>query len=115
MVKNYLPNIPIVVPGSKGNNKTGQAGTGRYPENRPGPNNQFEEDEEEGEVTYHQQMKIQEQLKHLSPEALGEVAKFISEHCPQAWEEEGDNAKLYLDSVPLPVFRQLQEYSHPLT
>lgn len=43
MVKNYLPSIPIVVPGSKGYNNLGQPGTGKNEERRPVQNNLFEE------------------------------------------------------------------------
>ena len=45
----------------------GQTGSGRYQESKPINNNLFEEDDNIDEVPYHDKMKFQERLKHLSP------------------------------------------------
>jgi hypothetical protein len=62
-------------------------------------NNMFEEDEEE-EVPYHEKMRFQEKLKHLSPEDLGQVVDLIMKKCPEAvQEDDNDNAQLLLDNI----------------
>jgi hypothetical protein len=66
---------------------SGQLGPGRSDERRPTQNNLFEEDEDE-EVPYHQKMKFQEQLKHLSAEELGQVVELITRRCPDAFQED---------------------------
>lgn len=81
-------------------------GLGRSEERRPLQNNLFEEEENEDEVTYHEKMKFQEKLKHLSPEDLGQVVDVVMRKCPEAFEvQDNDNAQLFLDSIDLPLFR----------
>jgi hypothetical protein len=46
MVKNYLPSIPITVPGRNTRITLGQTGTGRYDERKPVQNNLFEEEDD---------------------------------------------------------------------
>lgn len=46
MVKNYLPSIPITVPGRKASLTSGQTGTGRYDERKPVQNNLIEEEDD---------------------------------------------------------------------
>jgi len=35
-------------------------------------------------------MKFQEQLKHLTPEGLGQIVDFIMKKCPEAFQEESN-------------------------
>lgn len=66
-------------------------------------------------MPYHMKMKFQEQLKHLSPESLGQVVDFIMKKCPEAFQEEGnDNAQLYLDSLDYNTFEEANEYLYSL-
>lgn len=77
-------------------------------------NNLFEEEENEDEVTYHEKMKFQEKLKHLSPEDLGKVVDVIIRKCPDAFEEQdNDNAQLFLDNIDIALFEELNEYFPP--
>lgn len=72
MVKNYLPNISITVPGSKvWFDCVGSVPESKGEKKNP-QNNMFEEDEKE-EVSYHDKMKFYEKLKHLSPQDVGKV------------------------------------------
>jgi hypothetical protein len=59
MVKNYLPSVPITVPGSKIILYEGQTIGGRNEERKPTQTNIFEEEENEPEeVNYHEKMKF---------------------------------------------------------
>lgn len=64
MVKNYLPNIPIIVPGSKDKSSIGNVPDNKGDRKVPQAN-LFEEDDKE-EVSYHEKMKFYEKLKNLS-------------------------------------------------
>lgn len=56
-------------------------------------------------MPYHQKLKLQEKLKHLSPEDLGQVVEFIGQKCPSAvLEEDNDNAQLVLDYLDAVTF-----------
>lgn len=90
-------------------------GVGRTEDRRPPQsNNLFEEEENEDEVTYHEKMKFQEKLKHLSPEDLGQLVDVVIRKCPEAFEAvDNDNAQLILDNIDQPLFNELNEYLHP--
>lgn len=74
----------------------------------------FEEEDEE-EVPYHEKMKFQEKLKHLSPEDLGHVVDVIMKKCPEAFrEEDNDNAQLHLDNIDAVSFEEISEMVNQL-
>lgn len=61
-------------------------------------------------MPYHQKLKLQEKLKHLSPEDLGQVVEFIGQKCPSAvLEEDNDNAQLVLDYLDAVTFEETME------
>ena len=64
MVKNYLPNIPIVVPGSKYLLIEGNVPDTKG-EKKTLQTNLFQEDDKE-EISYHEKMKFYEKLKNLT-------------------------------------------------
>lgn len=90
-------------------------GIGRTEDRRPPQsNNLFEEEENEDEVTYHEKMKFQEKLRHLSPEDLGQLVDVVIRKCPDAFElVDNDNAQLLLDNIELPLFNELNESLPP--
>lgn len=53
-------------------------------------------------------MKFYEKLKHLSPQAIGQVVTEVQTRCPSAFKEVGDdNAQLLVDNMDVKTFREV--------
>ena len=76
MIKNYLPNIQLPLPGIQ---------SGR-PETMQ-PIEALEEPVETDEVTYQEKLRFSQRIKNLSQEELGSVVDMIRSLCPDAFRE----------------------------
>jgi hypothetical protein len=115
MIKNYLPNIQLPLPGSMLLGYRETMTTGSRPDNARPSEEPLDEPVETDEVTYQEKLRFSQRIKNLSQEDLGRVVEMIRNLCPDAFRElEKDRAQVIVDNLDPDSFQRVNEYSFEL-